>query len=121
MDLTVNKTEALLQAHPNLKDCLGKVALQRGPIVYGFEGLDNSGATNLVLAATRALTPEYRNVLGGITVIQGKRADGEPFTAIPFYAFANRGKSSQEVWVGLKDLKRNEEWWEGKLYRPLKQ
>jgi DUF1680 family protein len=109
-----------MEGHPNIKDCVGKIALQRGPIVYGFEGLDNAGSTNLILASDSVLTTRRTNLLGEIMVITGKRADRQPFTAIPFYTLANREKSSQEVWVGLKDLKATDAWWEGKVYRPLK-
>lgn len=109
-----------MEGHPNIKDCAGKIALQRGPIVYGFEGLDNAGTTNLVLAAESELKTSRTNLLGGITEITGTSADGQRLTAIPFYTLANREKSSQEVWVGLRDLKTTDAWWEGKLYRPLK-
>ena len=30
-------------AHPKVEDCAGKVALERGPIVYCFEGSDHDG------------------------------------------------------------------------------
>jgi DUF1680 family protein len=109
-----------MEGHPNIIACAGKIALQRGPIVYGFEGLDNGGATNLVLHSHSEFAAQRTNLLGGIMMITGKRADRQPFAAIPFYTLANRGKSSQEVWVGLENLKPSEAWWEGKLYRPLK-
>ncbi len=110
-----------IEAHPNVKDCTGKIALQRGPLIFGFEGLDNAGQTNLVLAASPEFPTEYRSdLLGGISVITGRQADGSSFTAIPFYGLANRQKSSQEVWVEQKGMKPGAAWWEGRLYRPLK-
>jgi DUF1680 family protein len=47
-------------AHPNIKDCQGKIALQRGPIVYGFEALDNPGPAQLMLAEHPACKLERR-------------------------------------------------------------
>ena len=106
-------------AHPNIKDCQGKVALQRGPIVYGFEALDNGGSTNVTLGKAVFEVEHRPDFLGGVTVIKGRGANGEPVLAIPFYALANRGKSSQEVWVAEKDLKPDSSWWLSRLYRPL--
>ncbi len=117
MDMPVQRIEA----HPNIKDCAGKVALQRGPLVYGFEGIDNGGMARIELGANPQLRAEpWPDFLGGVTVIHGVRADGKPFLAIPFYALANRDKSSQEVWITQRGLQPSDEWWLGRLYRPLR-
>jgi uncharacterized protein len=108
-------------AHPNIESCRGKVALQRGPIVYGFEGLDHGGDPKVTLGTDPRFQVEHRpNFLGGVTVIKGVTAENKPFLAIPFYALANRGKSSQEIWVSQRGLKRDEAWWLGALYRPAR-
>ena len=52
-----------------------------------------------------------------MTVIRGVSADGKPFTAVPFYALANREKSQQEVWLTQADKKEDPSGWEGTLYR----
>jgi uncharacterized protein len=110
-----------IEAHPNIREGAGRVALQRGPIIYGVEAVDNDGRTDLELDADPAFQANFqRDLLGGVTVIDGKTADGSPFVAIPFYALANRTKSSQEVWMRQRGLKPSEEWWTGQLYRPLK-
>lgn len=109
-----------IEGHPNIQDCMGKIALQRGPLVYGFEALDNGGRTNLMLEANAEFSfARRRDLLGGIGSIASKTEDGTAITAIPFYALANREKSSQEVWVRQKGLQRTNAWWEGKLYRAL--
>jgi hypothetical protein len=59
-------------------------------------------------------------LLGGVTVIRGVAANGEPIQAIPFFAMANRGDSTQEVWVEQENLAVTGEWWLGALYRPLR-
>jgi len=83
-------------AHPAVKDDAGRVALQRGPLVYCVEGVDHGGqALNLGLADDAALAAEYRaDLLGGVTVIRG---DG--LTAIPYYAWGNRGDGEMAVWL----------------------
>lgn len=101
-----------------IKDCVGKVALQRGPLVYGFEGLDNHGKAAVELGAQPRLRVEPRgDLLGGVRVITGNDAEGREFVAIPFYAMANRAKSVQEVWVTQRQGKPSNAWWEGRLYR----
>jgi DUF1680 family protein len=91
-----------------------RVALQRGPIVYAAEWPDSPSGhvRNLVLPDSGALGAEFRpGLLGGVTVITG-RAFGlasdaagkvsktaQPFTAIPYYAWANRGRGEMLVWI----------------------
>ncbi len=92
----------------------GKVALQRGPLVYCLEGCDNDGQVlNKVIADDAKFKTKHRtDLLGGVTVIRGKArtvkrtSDGEivaagskPFTAIPYYAWAHRGQSPMTVWA----------------------
>jgi hypothetical protein len=90
-------------AHPNVKDCVGKVALQRGPIVYCFEGADHGGRVlDLAMPADAAFAPRRReDLLGGTTVLEGKllRA-GERIraTAIPYHLWSNRGAGEMVVW-----------------------
>ncbi len=115
MDMPVRR----LVAHPLIRDCVGKVALQRGPVVYGFEGLDNGGMAAVVLGENPQFRVEDRpDLLGGVRVVTGQDAAGHPVTAIPFYALANRGKSVQEVWVSQPGASSGDAWWEGHLYRP---
>jgi DUF1680 family protein len=91
----------------------GRVALQRGPIVYAAEWPDNpqGKVRNLMLSGHPALTAEYKaDLLNGVTVVKGKAVafayDGagkiikteQPFTAIPYYAWANRGRGEMMVW-----------------------
>jgi uncharacterized protein len=73
------------------------VAIQRGPIVYCAEWPDNSpgGVLALALPDDSALTAEFRpDLLNGVTVVKGRG-----FTAIPYYAWAHRGKGEMAVWL----------------------
>jgi len=107
-----------IEAHPRVLANRGKVAIQRGPIVYGLEGLDNGGSALVTLAKDPQFQVEHRpDLLGGVTVIQGKTMNNKPFVAIPFYALANRALSQQEVWVYQAEKRDRKEGWEGKLYR----
>ena len=118
IELILDMPVQRMVAHPNIRDCQGKVTLQRGPVVYGFEGLDNNNDPRIILGNEPRFQVEHRSeMLGGITVIKGVTAEGRPFIAIPFYALANRDKSSQEVWIAQQNLKTDSSWWTGRLYR----
>lgn len=101
-------------ADKRLTEDVGKFALQRGPIVYCAEGIDNNGkAANLVLSGNINFTTEFKpEMLNGVTVIKSfanavvtdtvantvHTIQQQPFTAIPYYAWANRGKSEMMIW-----------------------
>jgi len=67
----------------------GKVALRYGPLIYNVEQVDQD--ITRVLTTESQLTTEWRgDLLGGVTVIKGKWADGSDLIAIPNYARCNR-------------------------------
>ena len=101
-------------AHDGVEADRNRVALQRGPIVYAAEWPDhpNKRVRNLLLPDSSALSAEFRpTLLNGVTVITGQAyglafdAAGkvarteQPFTAIPYYAWANRGRGEMLVWI----------------------
>ena len=96
-------------AHPDVEALQGKVALERGPLVYALEAADNdSSLLDLSLDDSSQLRAEHKpDLLGGVTTIQGDALDprGNPvnFTAIPYYAWGHRGEGPMTVW--LKRLK----------------
>jgi len=99
--------------HEKAKDNAGRTAIQRGPIVYCFEAVDNQqGLAYLLLSPEAELHTEYRaDLLGGIVIItgQGKIRQLQPegktsvkdieVVAIPYYAWAHRSKSEMAVWL----------------------
>jgi hypothetical protein len=101
-------------ANPSLKDDAGYVALERGPIVYCAEAVDNHNhALNLVLPDDSKLQPEHRpDLLGGVTVLRGpatalhRSADGKStettpaeLVAVPYYAWCHRDAGEMAVWL----------------------
>jgi len=109
---------ARIETHPNVQAAKGKVAIQRGPLIYGLEGLDNDGKSLVTLPADPGFTVEQRpDFLGGVSVIHGLTVAKRPFVAIPFYSLANRGKSSQDVWQNQDAKRETATGWQGVLYR----
>jgi DUF1680 family protein len=119
VDLNLAMPVERIEANPNVQSCVGRVALQRGPLVYGFEGVDKEGNLDVVLARDAQFQIERQgDLLGGIVRIRARSSAGRTMTAVPFYALANRGASCQEVWVRQDGWQPNPSWWEGRLYRP---
>lgn len=105
-------------AHPLVRADAGCVALARGPLVYAFEGMDNGEDLQALRiprdAEIRAL-PYNPDLLRGIVALEvkGRRRkagdslySGEPapeeeavLTAIPYYAWCNRGRTHMRVWM----------------------
>lgn len=105
-------------ANEKVEADLGRVAIQRGPIVYCAEWPDNDGHVfNLVLDDKTPLHIKHQpDLLGGITVVQGQATalryagDGKTLlrrdhelTAIPYYAWAHRGTGEMAVWLARED------------------
>ena len=104
-------------SNENIHANKGLVALQRGPLVYCLEHADNNGkARNIIFPDLADFTPIFDPaLLGGIITIRSKvpvvKVSGEgqsiatslqEITAIPCYAWANRGEGEMEVWVPRK-------------------
>ena len=100
-----------------LKDNIGKTSLQRGPLMYCAEWIDNEGKTsNIILSKSATISTSFNpNILHGVTVLKSQASQIEissnglevktitkPFTAIPYYAWANRGKGEMTVWIPEK-------------------
>ncbi len=91
----------------------GRIALERGPIVYCVEAVDNGGSvSDLVLADSVGLTAGHRDdLLAGATVLTGtaSRAERNPdggvelkpasVTAIPYHLWAHRKIGEMAVWL----------------------
>ncbi|MBF9238538.1 glycoside hydrolase family 127 protein [Hymenobacter sp. BT683] len=113
VDMSLPMETRTVVAHPNVQDNVGKVALQRGPVIYCAEWKDNDGkATNIIVPTGTAFTAAFKpDVLNGITELTATvpvvKVDGasntistvkQTLTAIPYYAWANRGKGEMTVW-----------------------
>jgi hypothetical protein len=114
-----------IEAHPKVMANVGRVAIQRGPLVYCFEEVDNpDGVRNIILAKDPKFEIEHRpDLLGGVTVIHCLDRSGRRLTAVPYYAWDHREAGGMVVWVRQDGKSRTPEVddrnWEGKLYRPL--
>lgn len=107
-----------LRAHPHVVHDVGCVALQRGPVVFCLEQVDNGDHLNLIrLPKAAALAARFApDLLGGCVVIEAdaerlRPADGQLYTtaeptvvstsikAVPYCLWNNRGEGEMRVWL----------------------
>ncbi len=102
-------------AHDKVAANRGRVALQRGPLVYCIESIDNDGLRTdaIVLPDDAVLDVEHRHgLLGGVVVVTagalvayepgwGAPAAARPhrLAAVPYHTWANRGDGWMDVWL----------------------
>ena len=112
----------VLEANPRVREDIGKVAVQRGPVVYCLEEVDNGKDLHRVfLPKDVAFTNEYcDDFFGGAVLLQSKgkrlcQCDWEPdllyrkakaagyedvqLKWVPYYLWANRGAGEMVCWV----------------------
>lgn len=121
VELTLPMPVERIESHPNVRHNAGCVALQRGPIVYCLEEVDNGPhLANVVLPRDAELSATLDGeLLGGGVVITGQALRRDPqgwqgalyrpvgpktmerftFTAIPYCLWANREPGEMRVWI----------------------
>jgi DUF1680 family protein len=105
-------------ANGNVEADRGRIAVERGPLVYCAEAPDNDGrVSNFILPDTAVLTEEMKpDLLNGVVVIRGEaealsEKAGKPvvekkaITLVPYYAWANRGPGEMDVWIAREAAK----------------
>lgn len=99
-------------ANEKVKDNIGKIAIERGPIVYCAEFVDNNGLTsNLVVPENQNFASEFQtNLLNGVMTLRGSAnafkiensssisTQIQPLVLIPYYARSNRGQGEMRIW-----------------------
>lgn len=112
-----------VRSNPKLRENIGKVALQRGPVVYCLEEIDNgTNLPSIILPKDSELEAAFReDLLDGISVITGRAEKVDDSTwgeglymskeretktiniqAIPYYAWCNRQPGEMLVWISEK-------------------
>lgn len=108
----------LIEASPTVQENSGRVALQRGPVIYCLEAVDNGGLlrdiridntteyelmNNDYFGVPIIKTMGYRRKIEGFQYNLYRTLTEEPekveLKFIPYYGFANRGESEMVVWV----------------------
>lgn len=101
-----------VKANEKVEADRNRLALQRGPLVYALEGKDNNGhVANLVIDKDAEISVSHKpDLLKGIHTLEGpaksvwetsrgQEVKESSFTAIPYYAWNNRGPDNMSVWM----------------------
>jgi len=129
--LKLEMVPQMIEANPHVVEDAGRVAVQRGPLVYCLEQLDQPSGVKLddvALDLGHKTTGEFRSefkpdLLGGVVVLEHPGASLEfgsahealysmytpdtpkntpvALTFIPYYAWANREATPMQVWTPL--------------------
>lgn len=128
VELSFDMSTQMLKANPAVSEDRGRVAFQRGPLVYCMEHLDQADqryGTDLAYFTAHLggnTTCRYEpNLLDGVMVLEHAGALGNPakdeglyypaakeekleetattLKMIPYYAWANRGPAGMQVWI----------------------
>jgi DUF1680 family protein len=125
--LALDMTPRLTAANPLVRENTGRVAVERGPLVYAMEGLDQPAGGSLFDLAlalpSKGFAAGHRpDFLGGVTILRhAGLAPEKPLAAlplylpleaasirytrpvelvlIPYYTFANREPTPMQVWI----------------------
>ncbi len=90
-----------VHASPHVAALAGRVALERGPVVYCVEGQDSPVAPGDLTLSPRAevTAVAQAGLLGGVTTLAVTDGPATAFTAVPYYAWNNRGLAPMAVWL----------------------
>jgi DUF1680 family protein len=112
-----------ITAHPQVRQDVGKAALQRGPVVFCLEQVDHKPPVHQIMLKDKAqLAAQFESeLLGGVVSISGEaqavsqaswkdelyrsqRVETKPCTirAVPYYAWDNRQPGAMQVWLPVK-------------------
>jgi len=121
--LTLDMPVERIVPHPAIRQNAGQIALQRGPVVYCLEEVDNGARlANIAIPADASLQSHFdADLFNGISVITGNAVRIEPaswpadmyqpqsvvrlaheafqFKAVPYYLWANREPGEMRVWI----------------------
>ena len=125
IELDLPMLPRLVEPHPRVDATRGSLAITRGPLVYCLEEVDQEAGLNLLdvhIAPDAPLEATWReDLLGGVVAVKarGTVADTRAWedqlyrpltaerlpqraielTAVPYYAWANRGPGMMRVWI----------------------
>ncbi|GAF35920.1 glycosyl hydrolase [Lentilactobacillus farraginis DSM 18382 = JCM 14108] len=121
LDLKLDMSTKIMRANNRVSHDFGKVAVQRGPVVYAAEQADNEAPLWLYQVSPDAKTDYHfdEKLLDGVGVVKvaakrekldsdeanlyteakSEETENVDLTMIPYYAWANRENGQMSVWL----------------------
>ncbi len=121
VEVCMNMPVRRIKAHDAVKNDHGRLAVERGPILYCAEGVDNGGhVLDKVLAADAVFTSTTCNVLGNVYpaltapavslrrgLKTGVRKEATTLTLVPYFAWCHRGAGEMQVFFPTEAKEEN--------------
>jgi uncharacterized protein len=133
LELDLSMQVFLVESNPRIDATRGCLAIQRGPLIYCLEAQDQPAGVNLLdvqIDPDTILQSAWRKDLGGIMTVEAEGFVVLPeewqfdlyrstdqvqtpkkqkihLTAIPYYAWGNRGLNSMRVWIPVTEAIHN--------------
>lgn len=94
----------VVSADERVKADKGRRAIQRGPIIYCLEEVDNPNIDKVVLSPNATYKVAYEpETLGGCVVIYANDANNNPLKFIPYFLWDNRKAGKMDVWIKTRE------------------
>jgi len=107
MDMPVEK----MRADPRIKVNEGLIAVQRGPLIYCAEAIDNPGYEKAFVSDDAVISTRFdESLLGGVVVLDVHNPDGSSLIMIPYYSWDNREAGRMDVWLPEKKERKGLYW-----------
>jgi uncharacterized protein len=119
VQISFNMEPRIIEANEKVAADQGKIAVQRGPILYTAEWPDvkDGKVLSLIFDKSQKFTSEYKaDFLGGVTVVKGKAksvqaaqgggvtyGEQQEINLIPYYSWNNRGAGEMMVWLPVSE------------------
>lgn len=94
----------VVAADPRVKGNIGKRAIQRGPLVYCMEEVDNAKDFDkqIISPATSFSSRFDPSLLNGVVAVKAQNGN-ETLSLIPYYSWDNREAGKMKVWIDYKE------------------
>ena len=104
ISITLDMPVEVVAADPRVKANTGKRAIQRGPLVYCMEEIDNPKdfLAQTITPSTTFDVAYNPSLLNGIITITAKDND-KTIALIPYYSWDNRNAGQMQVWINYNE------------------
>ncbi|MDD3909700.1 MAG: glycoside hydrolase family 127 protein, partial [Proteiniphilum sp.] len=103
LTFTMDMPVEVVEADNRVRENIGKRAVQRGPLVYCIEEVDNESFDELYLTEETEFIQSFEpDQLQGVAVIDAI-TDNNKIRFIPYYAWDNREPGQMKVWINYKE------------------
>ena len=96
VEIAMNMPVRRVKAHENVKADRGRLAVERGPVVYCAEGADNGGKAFEARLPADAAFADASVAIGGTAFPALKASNG--LVLIPYFAWCHRGAGEMQTW-----------------------